>query len=630
VTDITPSLADAITVAQLNVRLAQTSAQAAVNAAEGAGLAAETVFHNFYYGILAVDPTTRPDLTPCQDGDLYYNSIGGTLRMRIGSDWQTVATSVSANALVANFNLSDVSSASQARWNLGLGSAAVLSAGAANGVATLGADGKVPASQLNFGGGGGLSAAGNLSELTDKAAARTNLQLGTAAVKNAGAASGVADLDGSGKVPVAQLPAGVASGVAQLDANAHVPLGQLMAGSANGIAQLDSGGKVPTSQLPAFGNPLTVAKSAAYTTISGDQGKVIWVTTGSSADVPITLVGANTAGDGATMIVAKADSGTKKIIVKDSDDTTNIAWLSNQFDVVCFRSNGSTWARYWARIAPRVETFTGNGTYTKPPLAVMVYVELYGAGGGGGNGVASASNFGGSGGGGGAYAEAWFRAADIASSETVTVPGTAAAGGDGGDTSFGSTVKLLAGGGKGGPVGGTALPLGSAGGSVWAMPVIYLSGPGLGFDGAGSVATIAGSSGYFAVRGGGGGGISINSSSNAGAGGSSAYGGGGGGGGGGHTGTTNGHGGAGGKRDSITAGGGGAGGVVITSNGGDGNALGVGGGGGPGGSSGVLVNGGNGGVAGGGGGGGSIAVGLTPGTGGLGGRGEAIVTTVFA
>ena len=56
-------------------------------------------------------------------------------------------------------------------------------------------------------------ASNNLSDLGSVATARTNLGLGTAALKTAGAANGVADLDSGGKVPSAQLPGSVAGGM---------------------------------------------------------------------------------------------------------------------------------------------------------------------------------------------------------------------------------------------------------------------------------------------------------------------------------------------------------------------------------------------------------------------------------
>lgn len=65
-----------------------------------------------------------------------------------------------------------------------------------------------------------------------------------------GKANGVASLNESGKVPLAQLLAGVAGGLATLNANGKVPLAQLLAGVANGLATLDAGVKVPIDQIP--------------------------------------------------------------------------------------------------------------------------------------------------------------------------------------------------------------------------------------------------------------------------------------------------------------------------------------------------------------------------------------------
>ena len=61
---------------------------------------------------------------------------------------------------------------------------------------------------------GALAVANNLSELTaTSSTARTNLGLGTASILAAGSANGVATLDGSGKVPVGQIPSAITGGL---------------------------------------------------------------------------------------------------------------------------------------------------------------------------------------------------------------------------------------------------------------------------------------------------------------------------------------------------------------------------------------------------------------------------------
>lgn len=105
-----------------------------------------------------------------------------------------------------------------------------------------------------------------------------------------------------------------------------------------------------------------------------------------------------------------------------------------------------------------VSQANGDNTvdWTKPSGLKFAIVEVLG-GGGGGAGVPSTGGVqaGGRGGGGGEYARSKLAAADLGSTETVTVGagGTSAnnaSGGDGGDSSFGAHV--IANGGNGGSV----------------------------------------------------------------------------------------------------------------------------------------------------------------------------------
>lgn len=124
-----------------------------------------------------------------------------------------------------------------------------------------------------------------------------------------------------------------------------------------------------------------------------------------------------------------------------------------------------------------VQVFTSSGIYTPTSGMKVATVYAFGAGGGGGSGAraaAGAAAGGGAGGGGGGLAQAWFTAAQIGASKTVTIgaPGnggsaqnvdsTAGVNGTaGGSTSL--DTLLFAGGGGGGQGGGLAASSGGGG-----------------------------------------------------------------------------------------------------------------------------------------------------------------------
>jgi hypothetical protein len=82
---------------------------------------------------------------------------GGTTAADARTNLGVTATGVDTTYAYRANNLSDLASASTARTNLGLGSAAVLTAGSANGVATLDSGGTVPLSQIPASIQGGVS-----------------------------------------------------------------------------------------------------------------------------------------------------------------------------------------------------------------------------------------------------------------------------------------------------------------------------------------------------------------------------------------------------------------------------------------------------------------------------------------
>lgn len=187
-------------------------------------------------------------------------------------------------------------------------------------------------------------------------------------------------------------------------------------------------------------------------------------------------------------------------------------------------------ARIASLVANNIQTFTSNGTWTKPSVGTHAIIECWGGGGSGGKNQ-------GAGGGGGNYTKRIVPLSSLGTTETVTIgvgggaKSSNGAGDAGGNTTFGSLLTAYGGGGGTGN-GGTgvggggagALGAGSSGqgGSPALAATAGLANTGFGGGNGGDSSTTA--VGGLSYGGGGGGGAA------AGAGGASYLGGGGGGG----------------------------------------------------------------------------------------------------
>jgi len=143
-------------------------------------------------------------------------------------------------------------------------------------------------------------------------------------------------------------------------------------------------------------------------------------------------------------------------------------------------SNGSVAS--WGSASPvSVTTFTASGTWTKPSVGTLVYVEVWGGGGGG----ARDGNAGG--GGGGAFHWDIIRMSDLGATVTVTIgtggPGRTSTNGNGTNGGLSSFGSILAGGGGGGR--NNTVP-GAGGG--W-LTSANLGTPGAGYVGGGAAET---------------------------------------------------------------------------------------------------------------------------------------------
>ena len=145
------------------------------------------------------------------------------------------------------------------------------------------------------------------------------------------------------------------------------------------------------------------------------------------------------------------------------------------------------------------QTFTANGTWTKPVTGTWAFIVGVGAGGGGGGGGSNATSGSGGGGGGSGFASAYLmRLADLGATESVTIPAGGAAGAadnsgtNGGASQFGNSLSFSGGvagsSGSGGRTGGNGGSGGGGGGNTGG------AGGNGGTNGAGATAGTSGGS----------------------------------------------------------------------------------------------------------------------------------------
>lgn len=231
--------------------------------------------------------------------------------------------------------------------------------------------------------------------------------------------------------------------------------------------------------LTALGAALNgvASKDADYTAVAGDRGKLIDYTA-----APFTLTLPTVANAGAGYVLGLRNSAASGLLTVNRNAAnidgaaTNLTLAAGESClIVC---DGTGWKTVGkAGTAVDVQTFTSNGTWSKPGTGRIAIIECWGGGGSGGRNNAN----GGSGGAGGCYQRHIVPLSALSASYSVTIGAGGVArssnlaGANGGNSTFGSLVTAYGGGGGimatsppayGGVATGTALDLGGGGGSA--------------------------------------------------------------------------------------------------------------------------------------------------------------------
>lgn len=288
------SSASAASTSASNASTSASNASAAQTAAEAARDATLTAYDNFddrYLGTKSSDPSVDNDGNALTAGALYFNSTIGGMKVYTGSSWVAAYISGSGYLAAAN-NLSELTAtASTARINLGLGTAATSNTG-------------------DFAAASHTQAASTISDSTtagralltavDASAQRTSLGLGTVATEST--------------VPVSKGGTGVTTSTGT--GNAVLSASPTFTGTLS-AATISSSASISDSIGDVRSVPIN-SQTTGYTLVAADSGKHISITTG-GVTVPSSIFSAG------QMITIYNNSASNQTITQGAGVTMYIA-----------------------------------------------------------------------------------------------------------------------------------------------------------------------------------------------------------------------------------------------------------------------------------------------------------------
>lgn len=229
----------------------------------------------------------------------------------------------------------------------------------------------------NLAGGGDMVSTNNLSELSDKTTARTNLELGSLATKNTVTSSDITN----GTIALADLSQTMcaANQILQMNSagNALICVALPASGETNTAANVGTGGvgvylqkssaELQFKNLNAGSNKISVANDAGNSEVDIDVNEANLTLTNIGGTLSLAKGGTGATGQAgaANAVLPPQASNSGKYLKTDG---SNASWDTPTVTSDIF--NG-------------IQVFTSSGTFTVPAGITKVWVEVWGGGGGG-------------------------------------------------------------------------------------------------------------------------------------------------------------------------------------------------------------------------------------------------------
>ena len=346
------------------VTQAITSANSASTSATNAATS-YTSFHNQYQGAYSTAPTLRPDSSALQTGDLYFNTTNSSMKVRSSSSTWLDSYATLSGALVATNNLSDVTSASTSRTNLGV---------------AIGSNVQAWDADLDA-----IAAIAGTSGLLKKTAANTwSLDTSTYLTSAVTSVTGTSPIVSSGgTTPAISIPAATTSVSGYLTSTDWNTFnGKQAAGSyvtVGGALGTPSSGTLTNCTFPTLNQNTTGSAGSVTNALTAGTGLTATATYNGSAAITFNATGTTINSQTSAYVLVASDAG-KTISITTGGVTVNNSVMSAGNIVSIYNNSGSSQTitqgtGVTLQWAGQSSSSTGNRTLGLYGLCTIVFIS---------------------------------------------------------------------------------------------------------------------------------------------------------------------------------------------------------------------------------------------------------------